>query len=140
MTLRNLGIALALASVACTLDLSKQLPCKNIGQASECPGGQTCGTDGLCRELVADCPKTPAGGGAGHCATECLTGLTNCSGNCIDVSRDSANCGACGTKCGAGEQCVSGICKTTCPASLTECPAGSGKCVDTTSDRANCGA
>jgi hypothetical protein len=53
---------------------------------------------------------------------------------CVDVSSDSANCGACGTACAAGQRCTAGSC--TCPSGQMAC---SGRCVDTSADAANCG-
>src|SRR5438552_12972261 len=101
MTLRNLMLSLALASVACTLDLTPQIPCKTPGAGiSECPGGQTCGSDLLCREVVASCPKNAAG-----------VDEKQCDGNCVDITKDPFNCGGCGSAsatfiCKAGEQCL----------------------------------
>ncbi len=40
---------------------------------------------------------------------ECKSGLTACSGMCVDTSADYQNCGACGHDCGAF-LCVQGVC------------------------------
>ena len=45
----------------------------------------------------------------------CPTGWTLCGGQCVDARLDAANCGACGTACGAGEACRAGAC-TSCAA------------------------
>ena len=37
-------------------------------------------------------------------------GTQACGGRCVDVTRDSANCGACGLACPAGTECVLGAC------------------------------
>jgi len=47
-----------------------------------------------------------------------------------------ANCGACGTKCLAGQICTSGKCVLNCQAGLTDC---SGTCTNLQADVANCG-
>lgn len=36
--------------------------------------------------------------------------LTTCDGRCVDPSRDPAHCGACGRACGAGVDCLRGVC------------------------------
>ena len=74
---------------------------------------------------------------AGKCALSCQTGLTDCSGTCVNLQTDLQNCGACATKCAAGQLCAAGKCYTPCKTGLTDC---SGKCVDVTTDTANCGA
>jgi hypothetical protein len=107
--------------------------CKDLGSDRN-----NCGNcDAACSPGLVCSPPSP--GAPGRCTTVCSPGLTNCSGDCINVNIDAKNCGECGAVCGGGQQCVSGHCKTVCPANLTECPSGSGNCVDTTSDRANCG-
>ena len=67
---------------------------------------------------------------------QCSTGLTGCSGACVDVLTDVTNCGACGNACAAPTlACTAGVCS--CGAGLTAC---SGACVDLQTDNANCGA
>jgi len=60
-----------------------------------------------------------------------------CSGACVDLMRDTDNCGSCGSRCGAGENCYDGSCLAACPGGFTDC---SGTCRDLDSDRLNCGA
>ncbi|HIA03263.1 MAG TPA: hypothetical protein EYN66_15380, partial [Myxococcales bacterium] len=74
---------------------------------------------------------------SGSCALVCPSGLSNCSGKCVDITNNTANCGACGSACASGQSCVSGSCTLVCPSGLSNC---SGKCVDTTNNTANCGA
>ncbi len=57
----------------------------------------------------------------------------NCGGTCKDTSNDEANCGACGTACGSGQTCDTGVC---CDAGKVNC---GGVCVDLTIDNNNCG-
>lgn len=66
--------------------------------------------------------------------------LTICNGNCVDVSSDRSNCGACGNACTQNQLCSESIC-TNCP-TKTEVACGSNVtsfCADLTSDTTNCG-
>jgi hypothetical protein len=36
---------------------------------------------------------------------DCATGQTCCSGQCVNLTSDTKNCGACGTQCGTGQIC-----------------------------------
>ncbi len=65
----------------------------------------------------------------------CPAGTTNCSTRCVNTATDSANCGACGTVCPAGQACSSGACACT-GAGLTTCGA---TCVNAQTDNSNCG-
>jgi hypothetical protein len=40
----------------------------------------------------------------------CPEGTVACSGACVDLSSDSANCGACGNVCAEGDSCSDGEC------------------------------
>jgi hypothetical protein len=68
------------------------------------------------------------------------SGLTLCSGACVNTTSDSNNCGACGQVCGGGTTCTNGHCTGgTCSSSQVFCPAA-GACVDLQTDPNNCGA
>jgi hypothetical protein len=82
-------------------------------------------------------PTSDAGPGVDGEVAECAGGSELCGNTCVDVSSDRANCGACGSACGAGEVCVDGACGVGCPASQVLC---GGACIDTTTDRRHCGA
>lgn len=41
---------------------------------------------------------------------ECVEGFSVCRGACVDLQRDSVNCGSCGRWCSAGSVCVAGAC------------------------------
>ncbi len=43
---------------------------------------------------------------------ECAAGLTECNLRCVDLTRDTSNCGACGHACDPGVACVAGACAT----------------------------
>ncbi len=67
----------------------------------------------------------------------CTGTLTACNGVCVDLQRDRANCGACGSSCGPTGTCSGGTCVgKVCPSPLTAC---GGACVDTRSDLRHCG-
>ncbi|MGZ6141954.1 MAG: hypothetical protein ACXWLM_01390, partial [Myxococcales bacterium] len=141
MNLRDLLLSFALAAAACTLPPAGQLPCRTVGATtSECPSGQTCGSDLLCRDVVATCPDQIK--------------QRQCGGNCVDVTKDPFNCGGCGGSdhpefvCKAGEQCLAdaqGVphCTTYCAPGQKACPVPGTStfiCKDLSNDRTNCGA
>ena len=45
------------------------------------------------------------------CSLGCPAGRSECSGACVDNSRDDNHCGECGNACGADASCVSGTCE-----------------------------
>src|SRR5687768_9836264 len=45
-----------------------------------------------------------------RCTPKCSKGSSCCAGSCVDPSRDSLHCGACGKSCAAGEACAGGTC------------------------------
>jgi hypothetical protein len=133
MNLRNLVLSCALVSAACTLPPAGQLPCRTVGATTtECPTGQACGSDLLCRAIVTSCPDPKK--------------QLNCGGDCVDITKDPFNCGACGTACAPGEQCVADAlgnpkCTPYCAPGQTACQqtAGGFICEDLANDRNNCG-
>ncbi|MBL8922135.1 MAG: hypothetical protein JNJ54_25015 [Myxococcaceae bacterium] len=76
---------------------------------------------------------------------DCASGLTCCSGACIDVQKDTRHCGACGVACGsqnAVASCQAGSCRLACGEGFSDCngqPAD-GCEVNTRGDVAHCGA
>ncbi len=74
--------------------------------------------------------------GTGGAGQPCAAGLTLCSGVCVNVATDAANCGQCGTVCGSGLVCSSGTCTGACTVGQTQCGLA---CVDLNSDILNCG-
>lgn len=65
----------------------------------------------------------------------CGEGLTQCGLDCVDLTSESDNCGACGVACGQSQVCVDSACQ--CREGSTPC---GGQCVVTSSDPRNCGA
>jgi len=65
----------------------------------------------------------------------CPTGESTCGGACLDLSVDSANCGACAHACAGGMVCKAGACE--CPTGQSLC---GGACVDLATSAAHCGA
>jgi hypothetical protein len=76
---------------------------------------------------------------ASACSCDCPLGQTDCSDICVDLQTDAANCGACGTACGAGQPCADGVCHClygpgTCLQGYVWREAASGDMVCVTSD------
>jgi hypothetical protein len=73
-------------------------------------------------------------------------GLSECDGECVDISGDNLHCGACGNACAGGEscvegECISGNCSLSCaPGNVCCNDSGVEQCVDPQTDVANCGA
>ncbi|MFO0609192.1 MAG: hypothetical protein U0324_38870 [Polyangiales bacterium] len=97
---------------------------------------------GACGAACALAHATPVCA-AGSCAVgACAPGFLNCDGlaanGCeVNPQTDTANCGACGARCGAGQVCSLGVCTLVCGTGLTNC---GGRCVALATDTANCGA
>ncbi len=101
-----------------------------------------CGASGTCSSAVS--PPTSglvcASGNVcsgGGCLLSCQAGLTNCSGTCVDMLTDAANCSACGVACAPGFACTAGQCTLYCKPGLVNC---NGTCVDPRTDPTYCGA
>jgi hypothetical protein len=77
-----------------------------------------------------------AASGCGPASPRCLGGQSDCGGVCRTLSTDPANCGACGTACGASQVCLSGACQA-CPAGQAKCGTA---CARIQTDPLNCGA
>jgi hypothetical protein len=74
------------------------------------------------------------GGGGSGASSGCTQGLSACGTSCVNLASDIANCGECGSACGAGQVCVDGAC--TCSDGLVYCD---GSCVDVQSNGSHCG-
>lgn len=75
-----------------------------------------------------------------RCVPGCAVDRVDCGGVCANLSLDERDCGACGTACAAGTQCVDGTCQgtpVTCVGGLADC---AGTCANLASDNAHCGA
>ena len=116
--------------------------CSTMGQ-TKCTAGcvdlktdaQNCGKCGtICGN---DAGVIPGGGtygcNMGTCGILCPMGKSECSGACIDLKTDSANCGMCDNACTMTQTCLSGMC---CNMGETIC---NNACTATQSDPMNCG-
>jgi hypothetical protein len=98
------------------------------------------GLDNDCNGIVDD--RVPAsadcsarnGRGLSVCEQGICTCTDRCGGTCTDLSRDPANCGACGKACPSDAACEAGTCA--CPGSTAACGSS---CIDTTTDDNHCG-
>lgn len=72
------------------------------------------GVFGLAASLVAVAAGSTASTAKRKKRKKCRNGNTKCGKTCFNLKTDSANCGACGVVCPAGQVCTSGVCG--CPA------------------------
>ena len=63
---------------------------------------------------------------AARMASICGSGLSSCSGRCVNLANDPNNCGRCGRSCAASSSCGNGTCSTgrTCGPGLVPCCGG----------------
>lgn len=63
---------------------------------------------------LAGCVVAVGAGGCGKSGSvvggSCATGYTQCGSDCVDLTTDPENCGACGRACPAGVACAGGVC------------------------------
>jgi hypothetical protein len=141
---------LANATASCTLGKCAILSCAS-GYA-DCDGNAANGCE---VNLLADAKNCGTCGtactsgmvcSAGVCASSCGSGLTNCTGACVNLQTDAANCGSCGFTCSlpnAVASCTAGLCTTaSCNSGYANCDglAANGCEVNLTNDVKNCGA
>lgn len=72
--------------------------------------GQACANDQYCDR--GQCK--PIGAPAAAPANACPSGLAMCGPQCRDTKVDPAHCGRCARRCGAGQICEAGTCKSVC--------------------------
>lgn len=96
-----------------------------------------CGACGLAR-VISGCSGDTGGqpDATADNTVSCGSPLTMCSGTCVDLNADPANCSACGKSCKNGEVCKTGQCLLTCGGGSFKCDAG---CTDLLGDPNNCG-
>ena len=127
-----------------------------------CPASQACCT-GACVDTQANSAHCGACGTgcdlahaaptcvAGSCAYTCTAGFGNCDGNAAngcetDTRVTVANCGACGTVCGARANsvasCAASACAYACSAGFGDCDSNAANGCETAlaTSNANCGA
>lgn len=74
--------------------------------------------------------------GQANLREECPASTESCEDACVDTSRDTDHCGACGTACLDNEACLDGSCVAGCDDGQTPC---GDECVNTDNDPDHCG-
>ena len=121
------SLALLTTRVAAFAALALLIPACGAGSAiSGCASDSDCGTGYTCQYGACGLPPSIA----------CSMGESACSGVCVKLSNDSANCGSCGHVCDSGLACANGTCQPPCALGLTLCGSS---CVNNTNDSLNCG-
>lgn len=92
-------------------------------------------THALLLAALAGLATLPACGGDSKKEVTCAADEVVCGGRCTSIQLDSANCGACGTSCGAFQECNAGACE--CGPGTVQC---GGACADLSTDPDHCGA
>ncbi len=96
-------------------------------------GGASSGGSGTGGRSTGGVSTGGMGTGGASSGGTCGSGLTSCSGSCVNLQTDATHCGSC-TAAPCGGTCQSGLC---CTGGKTNC---GGTCVDLTSDDLHCGA
>ena len=94
---------------------NKNRQCVGCLADGDCPSGQVCRTSNLGAACAPGCTDD----------SRCGNGQKCCNGACADLTKDVANCGACGTACAATHArptCVASVCKAgTCDSGWGDC-------------------
>lgn len=116
----------------------------NIYTDDNCGGcGNVCPADQHCRvNAETNFPECMCEPGLTFCQQRCAGSI--CTGQCVDVTSDLGNCGACGASCGdilGNSRCSYGACVHECPKGTEDCnnSLADGCEVDTDGDPRNCG-
>lgn len=106
--------------------------------------GFACPSDQACRLTQEGKPQCMCPSTQTYCEIACEGDL--CLGECVDLTSDAKNCGACGASCANGESnelrtCNYGTCAMRCGQGRADCNGSEpdGCEVDTNSDPRNCG-
>jgi hypothetical protein len=79
-----------------------------VAWADDCrPYGRRCTGDRQC--CSRRCIRNPRGDGR---ICGCPTGQTRCGDRCVNLQINENNCGRCGKRCAAGQECVNGMCES----------------------------
>lgn len=84
--------------------------------------GDASGTDGASGDSASDVSSVTDASDAAACEGGAAM---VCSGVCVDVSTDRANCGMCGRACGETGVCAGGVCSSGCGLGGQPCCTGS---------------
>jgi len=80
------------------------------GSSLACGSSNTDNCDNSCPQATGTFCPGPQFCAGNVCA--CDGGLTACGNDCVNLSTDTANCGACGNACASDQGCVSGVCSS----------------------------
>lgn len=94
---------------ACAGSACKLVAAKNCDDSNECTVDTCDSAAGVCKYTNK---SMPCAGGTGYCSNgKCNCGsAVLCGGVCIDTTKNTANCGACGKLCEAGSACNKSVC------------------------------
>jgi hypothetical protein len=100
--------------------------CGHVCASGSCDNGvceclSWCDGSGHCGGGQADCGPCETCNNGACLPTTCGGGQICCGAGCVDTQTDPSNCGACGTVCPAGQDCVQGACQSRCPPATTDC-------------------
>ncbi|MEM8610212.1 MAG: hypothetical protein AAGF92_24195, partial [Myxococcota bacterium] len=110
----------------------------SAGDGGSAGTGGSGGDDGL----GGDGGSGGLSGGGGFGGTgECHTGLTECSGECVNLLNDTQHCGACDSACGPNSVCDGSTCTLICQVNETRCAGPPEYCtvLNTMEDCGSCG-
>lgn len=65
--------------------------------------------DGLA--TLSKCTRGDVCSAGSNSGCNCGNGQTCCNNSCVNLQTDRNNCGGCGTTCGSGLSCQSGVCR-----------------------------
>jgi hypothetical protein len=138
------ALLLAAACESTVADNLEGMPCDAQGNCVTgyfCDAHRTCVRDELTGGSGGEAaePAETQVCAAGHCAAECPSGQTLCSGVCVNLRTDPANCGVCANACKAlphGVPSCKSVCSVVCDVGFQLC---GNECVDTSRDKKHCG-
>ena len=121
------------------------------GSARACGDGVACNGTETCSESADTCVPGASTCGAGQvcnttsdsCDVSCGSGLTVCSGMCVNTAIDPNHCMTCSGVCASATNavgvCVASSCRVACDAGYADCDAAPGCEAHPADDANNCG-
>lgn len=141
------GLSIQACSGDDTTDTTPTGCVANQPTVCQCPDGKASNGLTVCKpgdsNIYVSCECDPSTSsttsssstGAGGMGPVCKLEETNCSGKCVDLKVEDANCGSCGNVCPSGTACLAGACACL-KAGQKYC---GDTCVDVAIDDKNCG-